>query len=109
MDSAKVVKTVILVTIAILFLVASIMSIVSASNIISETTKTYILEVERCEFKSIPRPVEAPNKEEFISEEKCKIDYNRAKEELAESAAVLIVSLPIAIFTYRRLFKIYKE
>ena len=108
MDSSKIVKTVLLVTIAVLFLVTSIMSIVSASRMISETTKTYILDVETCNYKPLARPLEAD--ENYIPEkEECKIDYNNAKRVFAESIALLIISLPIALFTYKRLFKIYRE
>ena len=108
MDSSKIVKIVLLVTIAVLFLITSIMSIVSASRIISETTKTYILGVETCNYKPMARPLEA--REEFVEpEEECKIDYNNAKRVFAESIAMLIVALPVGILTYRRLFKIYKE
>lgn len=108
MDSSKIVKTVLLVTIAVLFLVTSIMSIVSASRMISETTKTYILDVETCSYKPIARPLEA--KEKFVEpEEECKIDYNQTKGQLATSFAMLIIALPISFFTYRRLFKIYRE
>src|SRR3989344_5454461 len=105
MDSSKIVKIVLLVTIAVLFLITSIMSIVSASRIISETTKTYILGVETCNYKPMARPLEA--REEFVEpEEECKIDYNNAKRVFAESIAMLIVALPVGILTYRRLFKI---
>lgn len=108
MDSSKIVKTVLLVTIAVLFIITSIMSIVSASRIISETTKTYILGVETCNYKPIARPLET--NEDFVEpEEECKIDYNNAKRVFAESIAMLIVALPIAILTYRKLFKIYRE
>ena len=108
MDSSKIVKTVLLVTIAVLFLVTSIMSIVSASKMISETTKTYILDVETCNYKPLARPLEA--KEEYVEpEEECKIDYNNAKRVFAESIAMLVIALPISIFTYKRLFKIYRE
>ena len=108
MDSSKVVKTVILVTIAVLFLITSIMSIISASRIISETTKTYILGVETCNYKPIARPLEV--NEEFVEpKEECKIDYNNAKRVFAESIAMLIIALPVGILTYRRLFVIYRE
>lgn len=84
------------------------MSIVSASRIISETTKTYILDVKTCNYKPAARPLEA--NEEFVQpEEECKIDYNNAKRVFAESIAILIISLPISILTYKRLFKIYRE
>ena len=108
MDSSKIVKTVILVTIAVLFLVSSIMALVSSSRLISETTKTYILGVESCEYKRFAVPLE-PTKEFNEPERECSIDYNRAKGVLADTIAVLIVSLPLAIFTYRKLFKLYKE
>ncbi len=108
MDSSKIVKTVLLVTIAVLFLVTSIMSIISASRMISETAQTYILGVESCTYKPVARPLEA--KENYVeSEEECKIDYNNAKRVFAESIAMLIIALPISVFTYRRLFKIYRE
>lgn len=108
MDSSKIVKTVLLVTIAVLFIITSIMSIISASRIISEITETYILDVETCNYKPIARPPEA-NEEYVEPEEECKIDYNNAKRVFAESIAMLIVALPIAILTYRKLFKIYRE
>mgnify|MGYP001563458455 CR=1 FL=1 len=112
MDSSKIAKTVLLVTIAVLFLITSVMSIVSASRMISETTKTYILNVETCTFKPVPentpRDIEG-NLPRVLSEEECKIDYNNAKRVFAESIALLIIALPIAIFTYKKLFKIYRE
>jgi len=108
MDSSKIVKTVLLVTIAVLFLITSIISVVAGSRLVSEVSKTYILEVERCEYKRVAIPLEREDKP-IPQEQECKIDYNRAKEVLADSIAMLIISIPIAIFTYRRLFKIYKE
>ena len=111
MDSKKVVKTVLLITIAVLFLVTSIISLVSASNVISEITKTYFLGVETCNYKPVVRPLEVEVRPGQIqeSEEECKIDYNQTKRELANSIAMLIVSLPIAIFTYRKLFSVYRD
>ena len=108
MDSSKIVKTVLLVTIAVLFLITSIMSVVSASRSVSEITKTYLLGVETCEYKPIP-PLRENYEPSKIPEQECKIDYNRTKGILADTIAMLIISLPIAIFTYRRLFKIYRE
>ncbi|MAG45630.1 MAG: hypothetical protein CMH63_02555 [Nanoarchaeota archaeon] len=111
MDSSKVVKAVLLITVAVLFLVTSIISLVSASNIISETAKTYILKVERCEFEPLARSLESGVQPEELPdpERGCKIDYNQTKRELADSIAMLIIALPIALFTYRKLFKIYKD
>ena len=108
MDSSKIVKTVLLITIAVLFLITSIMSVVSASRAISEVTKTYFLGVEICEYKPLPalRENEEPTK---MPEQECKIDYNRTKGVLADTIAMLLISLPIAVFTYKRLFKIYRE
>ncbi len=108
MDSSKIVKTVLLLTIAVLFLVTSIMSLTSASRIGSETVKTYILEVESCEYRYLARPVE-PEAKPLPEEETCKVDYNRAKEVIVDSVALFLVSLPVALFTYRKLFKIYKD
>jgi hypothetical protein len=108
MDSSKIVKTVLLITIAVLFLVTSIISVVAGSRLVSETSKTYILGVESCEYKRVAVPLEEGSKP-LQPEEKCKIDYNRAKGVLADSIAMLIISIPIALFTYRRLFKLYKE
>jgi hypothetical protein len=108
MDSSKVVKAVLLITVAVLFLVTSIMSLTSASRIGAETVKTYVLEVETCEYKYLARPIE-PEAKPLPEEETCKIDYNQAKERIVDSIALFIVSLPVAIFTYRKLFKIYKE
>ena len=79
MDPSKIVKTVLLVTIAVLFLITSVMSLRADE----ETSK--------------------------IPEQECKVDYNRTKGILADSIAMLIISLPIAVFTYKKLFKVYRE
>ena len=108
MDSSKIVKTVLLVTIAVLFLVSAIISLVSASRLISETTKTYLLGVESCTYKPVARVLE-PTENYIPEKEECKVDFNNARRVLADTIAMLIVSLPVAVFTYRRLFKIYRE
>ncbi|MBS3151036.1 hypothetical protein J4443_01505 [Candidatus Woesearchaeota archaeon] len=108
MDPSKIVKTVLLVTIAVLFLITSVMSVVSASRGISEATKNYVLKVETCEYKPLP-PLRADEETSKIPEQECKVDYNRTKGILADSIAMLIISLPIAVFTYKKLFKVYRE
>jgi len=108
MDSSKVVKTVILITIAVLFLVSSIISLVSASRLISETTKTYFLGVETCTYKPVARAI-APTENYIPEKEECKVDYNNARGVLADTIAMLIVALPVAFFTYKKLFKVYRE
>ena len=113
MDSSKIVKTVLMITIAVLFLVTSIMSLTSASRIGSEIVKTYVLKVESCEYKYLARPIEPEEAGvkgmSSPQEETCKIDYNQAKSRIVDSTALLLVSLPLALFTYRKLFKIYKD
>ena len=91
----------------VLFLVSSITVLFSAGSLLGEIFKTYILKAEYCEFAA---PISFPERENItertIPEEKCKINYNRAKERISDSLALLIIGIPIAFFTYRKVWSL---
>ncbi len=95
-------KLTIIIIFGILFTVASIFSLVNASKLLSEGFKE-IIGYDQCYYS---RP-------KMIPEENATINYqdeyyctNDKKRNIAESLAYLIISLPIAIFFYKKLMKI---
>lgn len=98
-------KIIITVILGILFIVASVFSIVNASRLLSEGFKE-MLGFDECDYRSYPREVLSDleeGEEKQIPEDKYCI--NNRKRNIAESLAYLIISLPLAIFFYRRLMK----
>ena len=81
----------------ILFVGSTFISLFGAGNALQSVLKTYVFQVEECNYKYAPRPID---REEYVEpEETCSIDYNRAKKDVAEGLAMFLVSIPIALLS----------
>lgn len=78
------------ISFAIIFIVASIMSIMSVWQLGSAGLK-YVLGVQDyCQYY--------PDKAQ-----ECQVDYNALKRDLAQNIALVIVALPVSVFFYRKI------
>jgi len=92
-------KFLFLTAILIILVGSTFMALFGGGRVLDSVLKTYVLKVETCQYKSVPRVAEV----EFVEpEQECFIDYNQAKGDIAGGLALLIVSLPVAGFTFRQ-------
>ena len=88
---------------AVILVVSTITALFGVGRVVNATLRTYILQVEECQYKPrIAAPVMEGDSEKYIDEQECKVDYNRAKQDVAEGAGAFIVAAPLAWFMYRQ-------
>lgn len=99
-------KLIIVIVLGILFIVSSIFAIVNASRLLSEGFKE-MLDFDECDYRSSPRPVldDLEERDDIEPIDEKFYCVNNRKRNIAESLAYLIISLPLAIFFYRKLIK----
>ena len=99
------IKNILTIAIAILFIVTTIMAIISGGGLIELGIKQ-IIGYEECNLE-----VRVPVSEEGVSEKIVDDTYcrNAQKRDLARNLSLLIVSLPLAILFYRRVRIMLKE
>jgi len=103
-------KLIFIIALAIIFVGTTFTAIFGAGRALGQIFKVYIFKYQECEYKAFPivkEPSGIP--EEQIPEKNCFIDYNRAKKDIAEGLALLIVTIPIIYFSQRTLRKTIKE
>jgi len=88
----------------VVFIVATIFSLVNASMLLGEGFK-YALDYDDCEYYGRPVQVEGEDVDTISDEEKEEYCANNRKRKIAESSAFLVVSLPLAIWFYRKFRK----
>ena len=94
-------KLIITIIFGIVFIIATIFSLVNASLLLGVGFK-YALGYDECSYyRSIP--LEESNKTTDISQDEYCL--NDRKRDIAQSLAFLVVSLPIAIWFYRKFRK----
>lgn len=102
-------KLTFIVALAIIFVGTSFVAIFGAGRILGQVFKTYIFKYETCEY----RPLQARSIEELqqeqASEKECYVDYNRAKRDISDGLAMLIIAFPIAWLSQRALRRSIKE
>ena len=101
-------KLIVVIIFGILFTVASIFSIVNASRLLGEGFKE-IIGYEACDYD---RPKVISPEGNITSENIYPEDFycmSEKERNIAEGLAYLIISLPIAIFFYKKLIKIKKN
>ena len=92
-------KLLFVAALAIVFVITTITAMFGGGRVLDSVIKTYVLKVETCQYKSVPRVAEV----EFVEpEQECKIDYNRAKGDIAGGLAMFLVAAPIAGFAFFR-------
>ena len=102
-------KLIITIIFGIIFIIATVFSIVNASKLLSEGFKQ-ALGYDECDYTRpvmIEPPVTEPN-ETVKTVETYSVDpycFESKKRNIAESLAYLIISLPIAIFFYKKFKK----
>jgi len=106
----KNIKMIFVIALAIIFVGTTFTAIFGAGRALGQIFKAYIFKYQECEYKVIPL-VREPGAmmEEQIPERECYIDYNRAKKDIAEGVALLIITIPIIYFSQRALRKTIKE
>lgn len=100
----------IVIILGILFIVASVFAIVNASRLLGEGFKE-MLDFDECEYRSSPKPVleDLEEREDVKPIDEDFYCVNNRKRNIAESLAYLIISLPLAIFFYRKLIKLKND
>lgn len=90
-------------SLAVLFVGTSFTAVFGAGRALNEVLRTYVFGVEYCEYVPVPR------KDGEILEPTCKPNTNRAKENVADGLAMLLVGAPVAIISFRNLKKNIKN
>ncbi len=102
-------KLTFIIALAIIFIGTSFVAIFGAGKVLGQVFKVYIFKYETCEYKPLPvRSAEEPQPEQ-ASEKECYVDYNRAKRDISDGLAMLIIAFPIAYFSQRALRRLIKE
>jgi len=101
------IKYIIIIILGVIFITATMFSIVNASKLLGEGFK-YVFDYDDCNFYSYPKPmIEEVNESVRIQQQEIdeRFCINDKKRNIAESLAYLIVSLPLAILFYRKLMR----
>jgi len=97
------VKFLLILAIVVLFVGLSFTAIFNLGKVVNQVLQVYVFQVERCEYVYQPAPekgvMERPD-------EKCVVDYNYAKREVAEGLAYFLIASPLAYLFGR---KVYSE
>ncbi len=89
----------------VIFVVSTIAALFGAGKMLTAIFRAYVFKVETCDFKpmkyaSIPAEKAVPQFEE--PQKECKVDFNRAKEDVSNGLAMFIIAAPLAaIFFFR--------
>tara|TARA_Y100000310_G_scaffold72903_1_gene69078 strand:- start:817 stop:1125 length:309 start_codon:yes stop_codon:yes gene_type:complete len=100
------IKIILTISIALLFVITTIMAIVSAGGLIDVGIKKIIGYDECGNEARVPKLVAEENVTEEIDDSWCR---NSEKRDIARNLSLLIVSLPLAILFYRRVRVMLKE
>lgn len=94
-------KNIFTIAIALVFLVTGIMSVVGAGKLANIGLEK-VLGVENCDYRyNTPKPNITGTTPEYV----CKPDTNRTKKDMADSLAMILISLPVSIWSYRKINK----
>ena len=102
-------KLIFIIALAIIFIGTAFTAIFGAGRVLGQVFKVYIFKYETCEYKPIPIRSDNEPKPGEVSEKECYVDYNRAKKDISEGLALLIIAFPIAYFSQRALRRAIKE
>ena len=100
-------KLIVVIIFGILFIVSFVFVIVNASKLLGEGIKE-VMNYDACSY-SRPKMI---NPNSNITSESYPEEYyyiNDRKRNISESLAYLIISLPIAIFFYKKLMKVKND
>lgn len=98
----------------VIFVVSTIAALFGAGKMLNALFRVYVFRVETCEYRSpkfISRVPETKEIQEVPveSEKECKIDFNRAKEDISDGLAMFIISAPLALVFFRKTRKFIYE
>ena len=106
-------KFIFIFSLVVIFDGTSFIAIFGAGKVLTALFKAYVFKAETCEYKPV-RAVKIPASEEGMPsqtfeepERTCEIDYNRAKDDIAEGLAMFIISTPIAVIFFKKLKVFY--
>ena len=87
-------KTIITIAVAFIFVVTTLFAVFNGGRLI-QTGFNYLLDTGYCTY-------EEPKRAEV-----CGFDSDKAKRDVAEAAAIFIVTLPVGLLSFRRIKKQY--
>lgn len=90
-------KIIVASALSIVFIVSAVTSVFSAGRLL-QTGFEAALGVTDCYYVTKP-----------TGETACEVDYNNMKRNVASSAALFVVSLPLAYFLYRKVWSLRKD
>lgn len=96
-------KFIFIVALVIIFVGTSFIAIFGAGKVLTALFKAFVFKVETCEYKPVRTEKTLPIPGFEAPEQTCKIDYNRAKEDIAEGLAMFIVSIPISLALFKKI------
>lgn len=91
-------KLIFTAAIAIVFVVSTFVALIGAGQMLNAVLRTYVLQVEDCQYRPVARPLDGEVTEE--PEEECKIDYNQAKGNIANGLGMFILAAPLAAVSF---------
>ena len=100
------------IALAIIFVGTTFTAIFGAGKALGQIFKAYIFKYQECDYKATPIPITRDPESipiDQVIEKECYIDYNRAKKDIAEGVALLIITVPIIYFSQRVLRSAIKE
>src|SRR3989338_5885823 len=95
-------KFIFIAALIIIFIGTSFIAIFGAGKVLTALFKAYVFKAETCEYKPVRAEKTLPIPGFEASDQTCKIDYNRAKEDIAEGLAMFLISTPIALILFRK-------
>lgn len=98
----------------VIFVVTTIVALFGAGKMLTAVFRAYVFKVESCEYRppKIIKPSSVSEKTQEIVEEQpreCKIDYNRAKEDISDGLAMFILAAPLAVIFFKKNRKLIYE
>ncbi|MDX1607910.1 MAG: hypothetical protein R3251_01745 [Candidatus Spechtbacterales bacterium] len=95
-------KIIFAAALAIILVVSTLVALFGVGRAVNATLRTYVLEVEECRYRPVPARLDEEKPQGEEPEETCEVDYNRAKQDIAEGVGMFLVAAPLAWFMYRR-------
>lgn len=108
-------KFIFITALLVIFVVSTIVALFGAGTMLTAVFRSYVFKVEICEFSTYPYksvPAMMTQDDSFPiqeSERKCKIDYNRSKEDISNGLAMFLIAAPLSIIFFRKTKKFIYE
>ncbi|PIR97829.1 MAG: hypothetical protein COT89_02885 [Candidatus Colwellbacteria bacterium CG10_big_fil_rev_8_21_14_0_10_42_22] len=107
----KIFKLVFAIAIALVFVVSTLTVMFSAGSVLNAVFSAYVFGVEDC-YSNGPVVEPVPFDEvgdKTAIDNKCEVNHNQAKREVAGGLSILIVAIPFAYLSWKESRKLLKE